>query len=428
MTDVWAFDAPLPRAAPGTYPVPQGRGRWRVTLHSRQWGLALWMDTLIAELIDARGRRLDQAWNESAQFTFTVNGESPEARLVLELATDVMAWRWDDQTGADVCMFRGVIGQAEDEITEQSATVTFTCHDYYAMLARRFLTSTLNFSAVSQDTLVNNVIALASHITSSSGQTFQPGAYLPLVTSYRNPDGSIRADSNIPRDRNYVGSTSLQEIIDDLAAVIDGFDFAVVPSGQFTSVGADQFQVFYPNQGVLRGDLVLNYGTTISSLTRSVNSTDYANYVRVLGNNGDSDPDTPQLYAEAWNTDSNNVSVNPVGLWMMADAASDVSVQSTLQDKANGDLALAGVLLPSYTLTMRPGAYSWGFPRMGDTVPLIINRGRLNVNTTIRVLGISYEIGDDGEEDVSLTVGRPATDFYDTASQAARDISALVRR
>ena len=39
---------------------------------------------------------------------------------------------------------------------------------------------------------------------------------------------------------------------------------------------------------------------------------------------------------------------------------------------------------------------------MGDIVPLVIQTGRLNVNTTIRVLGIAYDIGDDGQEDVDL--------------------------
>jgi hypothetical protein len=174
--------------------------------------------------------------------------------------------------------------------------------------------------------------------------------------------------------------------------------------------------------------MVLAYGSTVSALTRSASSQDYANYVRVLGNNGSSDPAAAQLFAEAWNTDANNVTVNPVGLWMSTDNAADVSIQSTLNDQANGDLQLSGLLVPSYTLTMRPGAYFFGSPNMGDTVPLVVKKGRLNVNTTVRVLGISYSIGDDGQEDVSLTVGRPAAKFLDTASQASRDIDALTRR
>ena len=55
---------------------------------------------------------------------------------------------------------------------------------------------------------------------------------------------------------------------------------------------------------------------------------------------------------------------------------------------------------------------------MGDVVPLIIQSGRLNVNTTIRVVGITYDIGDDGQEDVTLTLGRPDTTLFDIFTAA----------
>ena len=66
---------------------------------------------------------------------------------------------------------------------------------------------------------------------------------------------------------------------------------------------------------------------------------------------------------------------------------------------------------------------------MGDTVPLIIDSGRLQVNSTsVRVLGITYSIGDDGDENVELVVGRPRTTLSFLLSQANRDIAALNRR
>jgi hypothetical protein len=65
---------------------------------------------------------------------------------------------------------------------------------------------------------------------------------------------------------------------------------------------------------------------------------------------------------------------------------------------------------------------------MGDTVPLVVEAGRLNVNTTVRVLGITYTIGDDGQEDVALTLGRPLTTLADAFTQADRDADALTRR
>jgi hypothetical protein len=85
-------------------------------------------------------------------------------------------------------------------------------------------------------------------------------------------------------------------------------------------------------------------------------------------------------------------------------------------------------LTPTYTLGLRPGTYTYGNPNMGDSVPLIINEGRLAVNTTIRVTGITYDIGDDGQEDVTLTVGRPPVTLARLLAAGDRNIDQLARR
>lgn len=136
----------------------------------------------------------------------------------------------------------------------------------------------------------------------------------------------------------------------------------------------------------------------------------------------------PQWASEAANVDANNVTVTPVGLWQITDNAADVSVQATLDQKAAGDLAYYGVLQPTYTLGLRPGAYSLGNPNMGDVVPLMIQTGRLNVNNQVRVVGIDYDIGDDGQEDVILTVGRPPATFKKLLTATHSDVAALTRR
>jgi len=170
------------------------------------------------------------------------------------------------------------------------------------------------------------------------------------------------------------------------------------------------------------------YGSTVSTVTRNLDSADYANYQRNVGNNGSADPAAAQLFGEAWNADANNVTVATQGLWMNGSNASDVVLKQTLMDKANGDLGRSGLLIPHYAVGLRPGGYSWGNPNMGDVVPLIIQSGRLNVNTTIRVVGITYDIGDDGQEDVQLVLGRPDTTIADIFGSTDRDVDALARR
>jgi hypothetical protein len=43
-------------------------------------------------------------------------------------------------------------------------------------------------------------------------------------------------------------------------------------------------------------------------------------------------------------------------------------------------------------------------------------------------MGITYNIGDDGQEDVDLVLGRPATTLLKLFTQSERDLDALTRR
>jgi hypothetical protein len=388
---------------------------------------------MLTELPDARSRRLEQQINAPATFTFTLDGQSPAAAVIRELMTDVVAWRWDEATGKDVPYFRGIVAQSQDSLSEQVHTVTFTCHDYLAMLARRVVTKTVTYTNYEQDRLVQDLIGRASTVTDTTGLVpFSPGSYLPIVGHPFDPNGIERGPSGQMRDRTYVGSTQYGTALDQLAHVINGFDYDVVPGmrGPFFNASWDWLRIFYPGQGVVRSE-PLEYGSSIAAVTRSVNSADYANFVRVLGNNGDSDPAAAQVYAEQWNDDANDVTTAPVGLWMTAENGADVSVQSTLVEQAHGTLGLLGVLEPSYTLTLRPGTYRDGAFNMGDTVPIVIRSGRLNVtpdNATLRIVGLTFDIGDDGQEDVALTVGRPPTSLADLMTATAADVNALARR
>jgi hypothetical protein len=407
-------------ATPG--PPPPGRGRWRLTLHHRRYAPNIDPNTvLIVELVSATARRLDTAWNTPATLTFTIDGRSPAAALIAELATDVLAWRWDDPTGQEWCMFRGVVTQTVDTLDEQSHTVTVTCHDYAALLARRITTSVMAVTGQDQDQIALSLLSLAVNVQSSSGVALQPGGWLPVAGVLVDPSGAGRGYSGTLRDRTYPPQTGIGTAFDELAKVSGGFDYQANARG-------DGINIFFPYQGQGRTDLVLLYGGSVSTVQRTVNSADYANYQRTLGNNGSSDPMAAQLYSEAWNADANNVTAAPQGLWMAASNNADVTIQSTLDQRAAGDLALSGVLTPTYTVGLTPGWYSRTNPNLGDTVALVVQSGRLNVTTQVRVVGITYTIGDDGQEDVTLTVGRPLTDLADLFAQTDNDVNALTRR
>ena len=409
-----------PTLADAGAPVPVGRGRWRLHLQARQFGPTS-RSAPIAEL-SARSRRLEQAYNAPDVLTFTVDGRSSDAAEIAELRTDVVATRWDESRGSDVIVFRGIVAQTEDQISEQAHTVTVTCHSYLKMLERRILTGPWAFTQLEQDDIVGFMVALASGMTTSGGHSFGAGSYLPMVAAPVNPDGSGRSiPSGQRRDRAYLGNQVFSEALSNLSAVVGGFDYDLVPYGVGT---ADALRVFYPFQGVQRFDMALVYGSTVSALTRTVNAGDFANYWRVLGQGSDD----AQTFAESWDDSAGSIVGEAIGLWQSGDNASDVSIQSTLDEKAAGDLATSSVLTPSYTVTMRPGAYVYGSPNMGDVVPLVVRSGRLDVVTDVRVVGLTYAIGDDGDENVDLTVGRPVRTLTQLINAPVSDVNALARR
>jgi hypothetical protein len=443
MTALEALEAPGARTIT---PAPTGRGIWRLTLHRRVFSATgTYQSTLLAELTRARNRKIVQAWDQPAMLTFDVDGAAPEAALIQELATDVQAWRWNDRAGADVPIFHGVVTASADTIDESSHVVSFAAHDYLAVLGRRYNTTPAGgaWTNLDQDTLVQNLLnaATTSH-TTAAGVLLMPGAYTPLTLTPVAPNGTTRGLSGNLVSRTYLYGQSYLQAIDELAKIASpgGFDYDVLPLGGGVAWNyqvQDRLRIFYPNQGVVRSDNALVYGANVATVGRAVNSDDYANMTQSAGNNQSASAGTAALYAEALNADANPA--NPtVGLWQAVDTGNgdviaDVGTgtpgtSATLNQRVAGDLNRDGVLIPVYTLGLRPRWWYQGALNMGDTVGLVIKKGRLNVNTQVRVLGITYNIGDDGDENVDLTVGRPNTTLIDILGATASDVEALLRR
>ena len=415
-------------------PARPGAG-WQLTLHRRSFAATLpWDATIITELLRARGRRLDLQLNKPAQLTFTLDGRGAPASLINELQHDVIAWRADERVpGATVPYFLGVIGQSEDELTEQRHSVIFTAHDYFAMLMRRSTTfGTYQLFNNYGSSMAGNLVDMAGDTagTAIAGNArFGISAHLPISIRLCNPDGSQRAiggNGEPLRQRSYPGNAIYGELIDQLANVVQGFDYDCVPVPSGAGQGV-WLRAFYPQQGITRPGPALVYGGSVVGLTRTVNAADYANYVRVVGDNQSTDANAAQLAAERFNADA-NAPAPTVGLWQTPQQSPDVNQQATLDEEAAGALATMGVLMPSYTLTLRRGFYSEGLFQMGDTLPLIVQSGRLNVNTAVRVVGLSFIMGDDGTEDVEVVVGRPVGKLTDNWTTVQRDVGALGRR
>lgn len=440
---------------PPPYPIPVGRGRWRITLHVREFvtgagtgGPVLspgvgWGATIIAELTDARGRHLTRERNRAATFTFTMDGRDPAAVLVKELQHDVYVWRWDEYTGRDVCQGRFVVDHAEDQVHENSHTVTFGCHDYTAMLERRRIApkpsaAEVVFQNLSQDALTEYLITNYGIVGSSvsTGTNVLMMAYLPLFVVMVNPDGTARTTQGPMRNRTYQIGSEIFDLVANLSACQDGFDFDLLPAPEvpaglagpsFGTIPAnkDAFRIFYPRQGTVRTDMALVYGSNVASITRTVSSADYANRVWAIGNHANANPNAAQLFVDKY-TDTATDSIG--GMWMDVYNATDVSTMAHLTDQCVGALDQRSVLIPTYTAQLFAGSYRQDQPRVGDIVQLVVQSGRLNVQENQQVLSIAYSIGEDGDEDVQLELGRLPTKFGGLFRGTRSTLDALNRR
>jgi hypothetical protein len=80
-------------------------------------------------------------------------------------------------------------------------------------------------------------------------------------------------------------------------------------------------------------------------------------------------------------------------------------------------------------VTLAPGA--WNGPAdfwLGDTIELRVVSGRLNVDTTLRVLGFAFDVNDDGTEHIALTVGRDPLTVRTQAADLRDLLGALTRK
>ena len=348
------------------------------------------------DLSDARSRKL--AFNLLAPSTLTlaIDGRSGQLGWLDELRSDIAAYRWSDAEGDYVPMFRGCVNASEDEMSPTVHTVTIGATDYRGVLARRNLRAGVTYAATEQ-------LAIAEHLVTAGD--LPPGVpaagRLGLSTQRVAPDGSPIAATGVVRDRTYLAGQVISEAVDNLSTDISGFNWSVDPAPGLAGV----VRFWYPQRGTSRSTWVAHYGSTVTDVARVVSTTTYANYSMVIG--GDPDNTGAPLLAESLGPGYVDPVGNPEGPWMTVTAQPDVTVAATLQQDADGYVALYGDLEPAYTLTLAPGRWSPADAWLGDTVRIVVRSGRLDVDTAVRITAIGIDVDDNGRETVTLTAGIP---------------------
>ena len=180
--------------------------------------------------------------------------------------------------------------------------VTYTCHDYFAMLARRYLTKPVTYTGQAQQSIVFFLLQLAtSGLTSADGlKSFMPGSYLPLRGSVTAPDGGPGVSGPL-RDRTYTAQSSIGQLITDLSAVIGNtpagtafdFDVRTFLGGAPSALDISTRSGYLMEGRAINDDAVPSTAGNVAGLMRSANTQGTTRTPRPPGRPGHGRPGRP---------------------------------------------------------------------------------------------------------------------------------------
>lgn len=355
-------------------------------------------------LTEAKSRQLVARLTSPSEASFTINGRRSQAGAIAELATDLHVL-YSPPDGPTLILYRGRIAPTSDDLDDKSHTVQVSSLDYRDLLNRRLLyaASTLSWTATDQAEIAWQLL--------QQTQTL-PGGNLGISKGIGNPSGVVR-------DRAYAAGDSIGQRIQELSELVDGFDWDLTPASP-SALSLD----LWASRGADRG-VVLEYGGLVTAVKREVRPSDYANAIRVTGDQASGGtPPTPQ---ERTATD---IATRAEGRWDNALTAPGITDTTALSQRADWLLADAQVVQPSYTLTLRRGAWQGpGHIWLGDTVRVVIKSGRLAVTgVPLRVQEIDIQIPEEGIETVQVTVGRPRVNYNRRPAEIFRRLRDVERR
>lgn len=345
------------------------------------------------ELGDATDRTITFNLTDYCSAEFSINGRSEHAGFLHELITDVRAYR--DGT----LMYRGRVGATSDDLDASTHSMKVSTADYRWLLSKRTLwpTSTLTYAAADQSDIAWDLIADSQALSGGSwGITRGSGT-----------------TTGVDRDRTYEVGSNLAELLNNLAAVDDGFDYEVDPF--------KAFNIYYPSRGELR-DFAVTYsasgGGNCSKISRALDPSNYADAVRVSG----ADAVGPVTRVAA------DIATRPEGRFEQQLSFTNLTTDDAVAEAADAQLDLYAGLTATYTVTLQRGYWDPSVLWLGDTCPVQIRSGRLDINDVLRVYAITVAIGDDGDEVPTITFGPPIAGLKQRLRGFARRIDDLERR
>ena len=341
------------------------------------WAFSIgsWRTGPSVPLTQATNRRVTWRLIGRSEASFELDGTDEAALAIDELVSDLWVTRSPVPDRART-LFRGRVGRTQDSGTAAKHTVSVSVGDYRAVLDGRQLWDNGQLSWVNVD---QAAIAwgLIQHTQA------QPGGALGIKQGFGT------GGTGITRIRNdYPAGKKVGEALDQLSQVSDGFDWDITPAADPRDPTL-ALEIFYPVRGTDR-QAVLAFGDRVVSWTRGVNPDDYANAERGTG----AEQTSAGAPLAPVRREATDIATRPEGRWDGTMADPDLSVQQTIVERTEQELARKQVVTPDWVVTLKPN--DWRGPDdiwIGDPVIWVCKSGRLNVVESLRAVELTALLG-----------------------------------
>lgn len=335
----------------------------------------------------ALDKRIEFRLEGPSMASFRINAAHPSARFFTELASDIVIYR------DGLKLARTVVTSTRDIIDEDSHYIDVTSMDYRGRLAFRRVLSDQTFTAEDDVDIAWDAIDNAQAETNGNMG----------ITRGVRPAGLALTGT-------FPAGISVAEAIDLVANVDDGFDWEIDADLQFN---------IYRTRGVV-ADRILDYGGLLTGVVREFAAVEFANSVRASG-----DDSIPSVIAGTGDA--------TIGRWDKQVGFPQIDNSTLLTGLAIDELNRATDQAVTFGVRLREseGIQRWGgFADigLGDSVRLVVNSNRLNVNTLLRVREIDVTVSDDGAEEVTFTLGGPKRTFEQRINLVLQRLTELERQ
>lgn len=324
---------------------------------------------ILASLDSARSRSWEIYLNRAGAASFTVSLVDSKINQDLLLLGNKELYIYRSGT----LVWGGELVNSRSNLP--SGDIQVTAKGFLDLLSKKFIGTAASPRVFTNTDLSTILSTIISEVQTGTNASFG------LVS------GSLATSRNADRSYEY---KNVKEAIEGLSNlnIINGIDF------EFDA--QKQFSTFYPKKGRDRDDIVFEYGRNIISFSESLDASDMANQIIVLGEGQGTEMFTSTRDANAGIQSAYKIRQKVISF-------KDVNKTATLND--HGDLELSNNQTQKQIISLttkgnlEPGLGSYV---VGDSVRVIVRFGYMNINSLFRVYGIKVRISDEDDEDIEL--------------------------